>query len=86
MDLSFLRLEWDLNPRVAVLQTAALDRFAIEPLAGELQTLSGNYLNFNRYYLNCKPESAFRRLKSRDFPGLKAAAAAIMTALSVVYW
>ncbi len=33
MYISFLRLEWDLNPRMTVLQTVALGHLAIQPIA-----------------------------------------------------
>ena len=48
MGYYFLRLGWDLNPRMAVLQTAALDHFATKP---QVIRMSGiEHLNFNLSY------------------------------------
>ena len=46
-----MRLEWESNPRMAVLQTAALDHFAIEPFLSDI-SLS---------YLSCKLASTLKR-------------------------
>jgi hypothetical protein len=41
-----LRLEWDSNPRMTVLQTAVLDHFTTEP--------DISIVKFNLKHINCK--------------------------------
>lgn len=69
MYISFLRLEWDLNPRMTVLQTVALGHLAIQPnclLRGDF-TYSRSRSQANSTLFSAKNQKATASIRHRGF-------------------